>query len=285
MTRKTISALLSIAEIRLRDAGIDQPRREARLLLGLALGCAPIDLLRLPPDSPAESDRFDSLLERRCRREPMAYLSGRCGFWTLDLAVSADTRIPRADSETLIEAVLVQRPDRTGLGRVLDLGTGTGCLLLAILSEYPAAFGIGLDISPGAALLAQRNAAANGLSARCAMLCGDWDAALAGGFDLILSNPPYIPAGDLAGLMREVRSHEPARALVGGADGLAAYRQLMPVLVRRLLPGGLAVLELGVGQAPAVEALARDAGLATCGVRCDLGGVPRALLIQRAFDD
>lgn len=285
MTRKIVSALLSIAEIRLRDAGIDQPRREARLLLGLALGCEPAELLGLSRDALVESGRFDSLLDRRCRREPMAYLSGRCGFWTLDLAVSADTLIPRADSETLVEAVLAERPDRASLGRVLDLGTGTGCLLLAVLSEYPAAFGVGLDISPGAASLAQRNAAANRLSGRCAMLCGDWDAALAGRFDLILSNPPYIPASDLAGLMREVGGHEPARALVGGADGLAAYRRLMPVLLRRLRPGGLAVLELGVGQAPAVAALARDAGLETCGVRSDLGGIPRALLIQRASDD
>ncbi len=281
MTRKTVHDLLRDAENRLREAGIDLPSREARLLLTHALGLEPAGLIGLPRDALVESGVFERLLDRRCRREPMAFLTGRCGFWTLDLAVSPDTLIPRADSETLIEAVLAARPERGRLARILDLGTGTGCLLLAALSEYPAAFGVGIDLSAAAASLASRNAAACGLAGRSAFLCGEWDQAIDGRFDLVLSNPPYIPSADLCGLMPEVRGHEPARALDGGGDGLAAYRALMPALDRCLAPGGLAVLEIGIGQLDPVLALARSGGLCSPGARTDLGGVARAVLLQR----
>jgi release factor glutamine methyltransferase len=163
---------------------------------------------------------------------------------------------------------------------VLDLGTGTGCLLLAVLAERPQAFGVGVDLVPGAAALAAGNAARNGLADRAAFLAGDWAASLSGRFDLVLSNPPYIESAAIAGLMPEVARHEPRSALDGGADGLAAYRHLAAILPGLLAPGGAAVLELGAGQRRAVEALARGAGLVPSACRMDLGGVERALVLR-----
>ncbi|MDP3315278.1 MAG: HemK/PrmC family methyltransferase, partial [Devosia sp.] len=159
------------------------------------------------------------------------------------------------------------------------LGTGTGCLLLAVLAERPDAWGVGIDLSPAAAALASRNARANALAGRAAFLAGDWATALAGRFDLVLSNPPYIPTADMAGLMPEVAAHEPARALDGGTDGLDAYRRITAALPELLAPGGMAVLELGIGQDASVPALAQAAGLRTVALRPDLGGVPRALVL------
>ena len=259
----------------LAAAGVEEARREARHLVRLLLGS---DLL----DMAAEIDAagFESLLRRRAAREPMAFLRGREGFWTLDLAVSPATLIPRPDSETLIEAALAAQPDRCAVRRVLDLGTGTGALLLAALHEYPAAFGVGVDLSPAAAALASRNAAANGLAGRAAFVCGRWAESLAGRFDLILTNPPYIRSGDIAGLMPEVAAYEPALALDGGADGLDAYRAIVPALPGLLAAGGVAVLEMGAGQAGAAGDLARAAGFAAVAWRRDLGGIERALVLQ-----
>lgn len=280
MTRNAVDALLASGSARLSEAGVEHSGREARLLLAHALGLDALGLLGLGRQALVDDAAYEALLHRRCRREPLAFLTGRCGFWSLDLAVSADTLIPRADSETVVEAVLAAVPDRGRALRVLDLGTGTGCLLLAVLAEYERAYGVGIDLSPGAAALARRNAVSNGLASRSAFLCGDWDAPLGSGFDLVLSNPPYIPAAELAGLMPEVRLFEPARALDGGRDGLAAYRLLMPVLQRRLAPGGAAVFEAGAGQAAQVAELARGAGLEVSGIRADLGGVERAITLR-----
>nr|WP_309139476.1 peptide chain release factor N(5)-glutamine methyltransferase [Siccirubricoccus sp. G192] len=189
------------------------------------------------------------------------------------------TLIPRPDSETLVEAALELFPDRARVRRVLDLGTGTGCLLLAALSEFPAATGLGVDRVPAAAALARENAARLGLGARARFLVADWTAPIAGRFDLVLSNPPYIESGAIPGLMPDVARHEPGSALDGGADGLAAYRVIIAALPGLLALGGRAVLELGQGQRASVEAMARAAGLAVPGCRHDLGGVERALLI------
>ncbi len=267
-----IRTLRGVADA-LRVAGIDEPLFEARMLVAHLAG-TPLSAVH-PGSTPVDPDRIAPLLARRVAREPMALIVGRVGFWTLDLEVSADTLIPRPDSEAVVEAALAH-PGR----RVLDLGTGTGCLLLSVLAERPGAWGVGIDISPGAAALARRNATANGLADRAAFLCGDWDAALAGRFDPVLSNPPYIATAAIAGLMPEVRDHEPARALDGGADGLDAYRRLVAALPRLLAPEGVAVLELGFGQAAAVTALAGAAGLARAGMRHDLGGVARALVLR-----
>src|SRR4051812_14276610 len=245
----TAQALRDGAE-KLRAIGVDNPRLEARLLLAHATGRNPASLLRDLQD-PVDTAGFDTLLARRLRHEPLAHLTGRREFWSLDFAVSPATLIPRPDSETVVEAALDLLPGRDRAWRLLDLGTGSGCLLLALLHERPCAFGVGVDIVPAAAALAARNAAALGLRARAAFLCGSWAEALAGPFDLVVSNPPYIPSGSIAALMPEVAEHEPRTALDGGADGLDAYRRTLADLSRMLSPGGAAVLELGAGQADA----------------------------------
>lgn len=275
----SVGAFLCQAGQMLRAAGIEAPRQEARMLLAHSLGCREEALLRDPraavPDPAAA--QFGELLRRRLAHEPMAYLLGHAGFWTLTLETSAATLIPRGDSEAIVEAALAALEDpRT----VLDLGTGTGALLLAVLAERPAAFGVGVDVSPAAATLAARNARANGLADRSAFFCGSWAEALAGRFDLVLSNPPYIETAAIPGLMPEVGRFEPGLALDGGVDGLDAYRLQVGVLPGLLTPGGRAVLELGQGQRPAVEALARAAGLVPAGARHDLGGVERAVILR-----
>ena len=279
---ETVGAFLCQAGQVLRAAAIESPRLEARLLLAHAIGTTQEALLREPraevPEAAAA--RFRAALAARLEATPVAHILGQQGFWTLDLAVSPATLIPRADSEALVEAALDAFPDPAAPLRVLDLGTGTGCLLLAVLAERPRAFGVGVDLVPAAATLAAANAARNGLADRAAFLAGDWADALSGRFDLVLSNPPYIESGAIPGLMPEVARHEPASALDGGPDGLAAYRRLVALLPGLLNPGGAAVLELGMGQLQAVEALARAAGLAPAGCRQDLGGIERALVLR-----
>jgi release factor glutamine methyltransferase len=215
-------------------------------------------------------------------REPLALILGRREFWSLDFAVSPATLIPRPESETLIEAALAAFANRAPPQRVLDLGTGTGCLLLAVLSEFSASFGIGVDRSAAAASLAARNAASLGMAGRAAFLCGDWASALAGRFDLVLCNPPYIASGQLGELMPEVSRYEPLSALDGGPDGYCAYRRLIPGLHRLLTPDGAALLELGAGQADTVAGLTREAGFAPA-VRRDLSGIDRVLVLQPAL--
>ncbi|MFM7422675.1 MAG: peptide chain release factor N(5)-glutamine methyltransferase [Alphaproteobacteria bacterium] len=269
---------------RLRGAAIEAPRLEARRLLAHVLGTSEEALLRDPRAAvPADkAAHFAALLARRVMHEPVAYLTGRVGFWTLELEVSPATLIPRADSESLIEAALEACADKGAALRVLDLGTGTGALLLAVLAELPVASGVGSDLKPEAAALAARNAARLGLAGRARFLAGDWAAALTGRFDLVLCNPPYIESAAIPGLMPEVARHEPASALDGGADGLAAYRHIIADLPRLLAPRGVAMLELGRGQQAAAEALARAAGLTPEACRADLGGVPRALVLRAA---
>lgn len=275
----TVGFLLCRGGQLLRAAAIESPRLEARMLLAEVLACRAEDLLRDPRAAvaPEAAARFAALVQRRAGHEPMAYILGRQEFWSLPFAVSPATLIPRADSEALVEAALASCPAPR---RVLDLGTGTGCLLLAVLHERPGAWGLGVDRNPAAAALAARNALALGLAGRACFVAADWAAPLAGRFDLVLSNPPYIEGASIAGLMPEVAGHEPALALDGGPDGLDAYRAILAQLPRLLAPGGLAVLELGQGQAEAVGALARAAGLGVLGCRNDLGGIPRALLLR-----
>ena len=274
----TIAEAIRHGAARLGAAGIEEPRREARLLLAHLLGGTVTDLVRDPAAPIPDPAAYDALLERRTRHEPLAYLTGHREFWSLDIEVSPATLIPRPDSETLVEAALTACP---APARVLDLGTGTGCLLLAVLHERPEAFGIGLDLSPAAAALAARNARRLGLAARSAFLCADWTAPLAGRFDLVLANPPYIETAEIPGLMPEVGAFEPARALDGGADGLAAYRRILADLPQRLAHGGVAVIELGAAQADAVGAIAQAAGLSV-EFRCDLVGIRRAAMLRPA---
>jgi release factor glutamine methyltransferase len=273
----TAGEALRHAAAALQAKGIEEARLEARLLLAHALGVERGVLI--DRDLVIDAPRFAALLQRRLAHEPLALITGRQGFWTLDLAVSPATLIPRADSETLITAAIAacgERPPR----RILDLGTGTGCLLLAALEAFPAAFGVGVDLSPAAVLLARANAVGNRLAARAAFLAGDWAAALRGTFDLILSNPPYIPHADLDGLMPEVALFEPARALDGGPDGLTAYRAILAALPALLAPDGTAILELGIGQAASVASLAERFGLKKTALCQDLGGIARALVLK-----
>jgi release factor glutamine methyltransferase len=272
----TIEQTLRRATDTLRAAGIDNPRFEARLLLAHILGCTPSDLLRDAANM-RDAAGFEPLLARRAAHEPMAYILGHQPFWSLDFQVSPATLIPRADSEALVEAALtLPHP-----AQVLDLGTGTGCLLLSVLHERPAAFGIGVDLNPAAAALARHNAEALGLTSRAAFLCGDWATACIGAFELVLSNPPYIDTPAIASLMPEVAEHEPVTALDGGPDGLAAYRIIISSLPGLLAPNGSAVLELGIGQAEPVAALGRAEGFSVT-LRDDLSGIPRAIILRMA---
>ena len=283
---ESIGGLLGWAEGHLRTAGIEAPRREAVILLAHELGVDAGSMRLRDRGGPVGADdgaRFRDLVVRRAGRVPLAHITGMRGFWTLDLAVSDATLIPRPDSETLIDGLLALRPDRGAALRMLDLGTGTGCLLLAALSEYPQAWGVGIDLSPGACGLAAANAAALRLDRRSAFLCGRWGAALAAGsrgFDVVLSNPPYVRTAAIAGLMPEVARFEPALALDGGADGLDAYRSILPDLAGLLTAGGLAIVEIGIGQLDEVRNLAAGAGLVFVSARTDLGGVVRAIVLR-----
>jgi release factor glutamine methyltransferase len=270
---------LRAAARQLECAGIEQPAREARLLAAHLLGRSASAMLDRAALIDAEA--YHALVARRAAREPMAFITGRRGFWTLDLDVSPDTQIPRADSEALIEAALAQFPKASGPRRILDLGTGTGCLLLAALSEFHRALGVGVDLSPASARLAARNAAGCGLASRALFLAGNWAESLVGPFDLILSNPPYIETAALRGLMPEVVAHEPPRALDGGTDGLCGYRRLLPDVSRLLSPSGVAVLELGQGQEASVAWLAGEVGLDHLTTRHDLGGIARAIVLAK----
>ena len=273
---------LRAATSRLGAAGIEEPYREARILLGAAIGADQAGLLRRRGGdlTTEEAGRFDDMVARRAQRISAAHVIGHREFWSLDFRVTEDTLVPRPDSELVIETALELRPARDAVRSILDLGTGSGCLLLAALSEYRSAWGLGIDLSPKTAAVAQGNAAALGLASRAAIAVGRWTEALAGRFDLLLCNPPYIPAADIADLMPEVGLHEPRLALDGGADGLDPYRLLFADLPQRLTPAGLALFEFGIGQAEALQALAGAAGLAVVALRADLGGHPRVLAVS-----
>jgi release factor glutamine methyltransferase len=259
---------------------VDNPRLEARLLLAHALGLKQNDLIR-DIARPIETGPYEALLARRVANEPLALIVGHREFWSLDFRVSPDTLVPRADSETLVEAALAAFGGRPPPRRILDLGTGTGCLLLALLTEFPSAFGIGLDLAPRAAELARANAAGLGLAGRSAFAAAYWTNPVVGRFDLIVVNPPYIPGPEIAGLMSEVAHYEPRRALDGGNDGYDAYRAIIPRLPDHLEAGGAAVLELGQGQATYVGEIARKAGFLVS-FRPDLAAIPRAMTLARA---
>jgi release factor glutamine methyltransferase len=278
----TVAAVLEEAMRRLRAAGIDSARLDARLLLGDVLVLDGPALIAHPERAlaAAEEARFLELLERRCRREPVAQLLGRREFWGLCFRVTADTLDPRPDSETLVEAALARVADRTAPLRILDLGTGTGCLLLALLHELPQATGLGIDCSEAALAVAHANAAALGLADRAAFRRGDWTAGLTGSFDLVVSNPPYIPRAEIEALMPEVAQHEPRLALDGGIDGLDAYRAIAAGIAGFLRPQGHLLLEIGVGQSDSVTALFAAAGFRRAALRHDLSGRPRCLVLR-----
>lgn len=266
------SAVRKALALALKRAGIADFTFEARILIeDLAGGRDPID--------EAAAIRLNDALLRRLAGEPLWRILGAREFWGLSFALSPATLEPRPDSETLVEAALshlaARRHDEL---RLLDLGTGTGCLLIATLREFPQASGLGIDLSPDAVATATGNAARNGIAERAAFRQGNWTAGIDECFDLILSNPPYIGSDEIAGLDRAVREHDPLLALDGGADGLDAYRAIAAALPCRLKPEGRAILEIGAGQEQAVIALMRQAGLRHLDSRRDLGGHIRALV-------
>lgn len=274
--RQTIADALRDAA-RTLEATSGTPRLDAELLMGHALGVSRSELL-LRHMRDHVPDGFAPLLERRQAHEPIAYITGSQEFYGLPFAVCPDVLIPRADSEVLVETALEARPDAT---RVLDCGTGTGALLLAVLYHLPQAHGTGMDRSAGAIAVARGNAEALGISDRVSLRDADWTAPgwsepLGGPFDLILANPPYVETG--ADIAPTVRDFEPEGALFAGPEGLDAYRVLIPQLPGLLAPDGAALVEIGAAQAEAVSALADRAGLAATLFR-DLAGRPRALLI------
>jgi len=285
----TVAQALATGAARLRDAGVEAARRDALLLLATALGVDP-DMLRLRSErrlDAAERSAFETLLGRRAGREPVSRIVGTREFWSLPFKITRDTLDPRPDSETLVEAVLARIGDRTAPLDILDLGTGSGCLLLALLSELPAARGLGVDISEAALKVARENAAVLGLGSRADFLCAPWGAALGGSplegaWQVIVSNPPYILSGELPDLAPEVQDFDPPLALAGGPDGLDAYRALAPEIARLMAPGGLAALEIETTQIDTVEALLRAAGLTDFGRKRDLAGNWRCLLAGNA---
>lgn len=278
-----IDALLRDAGRRLAAAGIEEAPREARLLLQAASGLSPAALVAFPERGvdAAAMARFHHLLGRRERREPVAQILGVREFWSLRFRVTADTLDPRPDSETLVQAVLDRVPDRTAPLRLVDFGTGTGCLLLALLHELPGATGLGIDLSAAALGVAAQNARELGLDGRAIFQRNDWDDGILPAFDIVVSNPPYIESAAIADLQPEVARFEPRLALDGGADGLDAYRRLLPAAARLLRPGGLAAFEVGAGQADSVVAIGVAGGLRHLAVAPDLGRIPRVVLWQK----
>ena len=280
MTRREALRALTA---RLHAGGVAEAAGDARFLLLGLLGLETRDLL-------IEGDRrvgaagaaaLAAALARRLAGEPVARILGAWEFWGLPFRLGPDTLVPRPDTEILVEVALAARPERAAPLRCLDLGTGTGCILTALLSERPRATGVGLDRSEGALHVARDNAVLNAVDDRARFVAGDWCDALRGRFDLVVSNPPYIARAVIATLAREVRGHDPEAALDGGTDGLDAYRRILDGAGARLAPGGLLVLEIGYDQAAAVTELARAAGYRERGLTRDLAGHDRVLCFDR----
>jgi release factor glutamine methyltransferase len=276
--------LLRDAAVALAAAGIDNVRFEARLLLAHAAGLSAEQLIArgAEPAPAAVAERLRALTARRVLREPMAYILGEREFWGLPFKVSPAVLVPRPDSETLIEAALALMPDRQRPWRILDLGVGSGCLLLTLLREYPAASGVGLELSEEALAVAQANAEALGVDMRARLVLGDWQQPewhqrLGGPFDLLVSNPPYIEAGAIERLMPEVARFEPRLALDGGPDGLAAYRNIATAAPALMAPDGRVLVESGEGQVTEISRIFASAGLAMEAPWRDLAGIDRVV--------
>ena len=329
-----IAEALARATERLRAAGIDSARLDARVLLAHVLGIEPNELVSHPPleggsknsskrsedenfsgrgqghehhnmtpprnflrSSAGASDAsqistlpqgeggvladFEKLIQRRIAREPVAYITGRKGFWDLEFDAGPGALVPRPETETLIEQIVKTFPDKNAALKILDLGTGTGCILLTLLHLYPNTTGLGVDASAEALQWAKRNATGLGLESRAELRLADWAEIRESGFDLVVSNPPYLSAEDMAALQPEL-AYEPKEALAGGPDGLSAYRAIAALLPPLLAPSGCAVLEIGKGQGPAVFAILEAAGLEILGLAPDLSGIPRSITARPA---
>ncbi len=262
---------------RLTSAGVEIPGLEARLIAARIFGCDIATLIGNPERTvdPRRVAQFEEALQRRLRQEPLAYIVGEREFWSLPLRVTRDTLIPRPDTETLVQAALAWCATRGGAPLILDLGTGSGCLLLALLVELPAARGVGVDISRPALAVARANAERLGVGSRAAFVCADWASPLAGRFDLVVCNPPYIADSEWDALAADVRDFEPALALRGGSDGMQAYRRILSELPRLLAPNGSAFVELGGVSAAEVAGLAAAYDMHPHEITNDLAGRAR----------
>ena len=280
---QTVESARRALTARFKSKGIDSAELDARILLGAVLGLDLTGMITAAsrPLTSNESIRLEDLTRRRLAGEPVARILGRKEFWGLPLQLSAATLVPRPDTETVVELALemLRASPRCGRPlRIADLGTGSGAILLALLSELPDTFGYGTDINIDALLTARGNAEYLGLASRAGFLACDYAAALIGPFDLIVSNPPYIRSADIPGLATEVRDHDPLRALDGGTDGLDAYRALIPQATRLLGPGGVLAVEVGAGQSADVQRLMASTGLTLEGPpKADLAGIQRAV--------
>jgi release factor glutamine methyltransferase len=278
----SVAEALRLLAQALRLAGVESAEVDARALIGAALH---LDRSKLITQSDRilearDATAISALAVRRLKREPVARILGRKEFWSLPLAVTPDVLVPRPETETVVEAAL-DALNRDGAKtedlRILDIGTGSGALLLALISELPNAVGFGTDISPAALDVARANAERNGLSARCNFVACNIATGVQGAFDLVVSNPPYVARGEITSLAPEVCLYDPALALDGGHDGLDGYRAIAAVARGLLAPAGRLIVELGAGQEPAVSALFTNAGLNITAARMDLAGIPRAL--------
>jgi release factor glutamine methyltransferase len=268
---------LRAAVARLAEAGVPDAARDARLLLAQAAGIAP-DRLTLHLHDPLEGaaqEAFARMIAARAARQPVAQILGKRLFWGRSFVVTPDVLDPRPETETLVAAAL-----ETAFRDVLDLGTGSGCILLTLLAERALARGVGVDMSAPALAVARANAQALGLSDRAEFLPGDWGTGLARRFDLVVSNPPYIPQADMAGLAPEVRDWEPALALTPGGDGLDAYRRIAAAAPALLRPGAALMLEVGAGQGAEVAAICAAAGASALAHRADLDGRDRVVIAR-----
>jgi release factor glutamine methyltransferase len=280
MPADRLSALLAAATARLKAAGCGTPVLDARLLLQAAAGLSREQLI-LGPDqvlTPEQFAAFEGYIARRERHEPVSRILGAREFYGRVFRVTPDTLDPRPDTETIIDAALAIMPKAA---RLLDLGTGTGAIAITLLAERPDASGLATDVSPAALAVARENATRLGVVDRLMLVEGSWYAPVAGHFDIILSNPPYIPAEDISALEPEVRNFDPALALSGGNDGLDPYRTIATGAAARLAAGGQVLVEIGAGQAEDVEAIFATAGLRAAGRHRDLGGHDRCLAFNR----
>ncbi|ANK80554.1 MAG: protein-(glutamine-N5) methyltransferase, release factor-specific [Rhizobiales bacterium NRL2] len=277
----TVEDLLSRGTVQLRQAGVGTARLDARILLAAVLGREPASLLPGETGS-VERDaerRYAALLDRRAAREPVARILGRREFYGRVFHLSPATLEPRPDSETTVDLAL---ECLGSTDHILDVGTGSGCLLLTLLAERPGATGLGADISNEAVATAAENARRLGLGNRATFRQGDWLTGIEDRFDLVISNPPYIPEDEIATLMLEVRDHDPRRALAGGGDGLAAYRAIFAEAGRVLSPRGRVVVEIGCGQQDEVAMIAAAHGFDLANTAADLGGHMRAMAFVTA---
>jgi len=277
----TVSSVLTEAAAALSKSGHIEPRRRARQVIGASLGLEPAELLLYADrvlDGP-QVEQLRSHTERLAAGEPLSRILSRREFWGLNFDLTAETLDPRPESETVVAAVLA-RVDRKAPLRLLDLGTGSGCLLLALLSELHAAFGVGVDLSPSAAAMAERNAQSLGLAERARFFVADWGSALAERFDIIVANPPYVTTSALEELPLEVSRYDPALALDGGDDGLRAYRVIATHISHLMAVFALFALEVGAGQASAVAAILGSHGLSIEAIERDLAGRQRCLVAR-----